>query len=80
MNIDGGAFALVFTVSVSATAVVVVLVSVALLEISTRYRSTHGHPGHTLLSSRLGNVVGAGCILAAVALVVFGLWQLVAGS
>ena len=79
MTIDWGAFALVFLVSVSATAVVVVLVSVALLEISARYRSTHGQPGHTLLSSREESVVAVMCIVVAVALVLFGLWQLVAG-
>jgi uncharacterized membrane protein len=67
-------------VSLSSAVVVVVLVAVALVEISRRYAPGAMHSGHVMLSSRLGGVVAGACLLAAAAIVLFGLWTLVSAS
>jgi uncharacterized membrane protein len=80
MKIEWGQFLTVFLVSLTGAVVVVGLVAVALLEISRRYTPTHTHSGHVMLSSRLGGVVAGACLVAAAAIVLFGLWTLVRAS
>jgi hypothetical protein len=65
-------------VSLVATLAVVTLVPLAVLGLSAR--SAASTPGRhtTTLSARSGTAVGATCLVLAAAIVLFGLWQIVA--
>lgn len=80
MKINWDALLAVFAVSLGATVGVVALVSVALVAMSAR--APHLVPvdaGHRPLSPRTGTAVAAVCLTIAAAIVLFGLWTLVAG-
>ncbi len=80
MKINWDALLAVFAVSLGATAGVVTLVAVALVGMSAR--APHLVPadaGHRPLPPRTGTAVAAVCLTLAVAIVLFGLWTLVAG-
>ena len=80
--IDWEALLTVLLVSIGATLAVVTLVAVAVRGLSAREA---GHaPAMTsarhvsTLSARSGSIVGATCLVLATAIVLFGLWEIVA--
>jgi hypothetical protein len=75
--IDWHALLGVFLVSLGSAILVVVLVSVALVEISAWREPEVTHIHHAIFRTRLGGVIAAACLLATVALVLFGLFQIV---
>lgn len=70
----------VFLVSLGSAILVVVLVSVALVEISARREPEVTHIHHAILRTRLGGVIAAACLTATVAIVLFGLFQIVSAG
>ena len=80
MNADWVKLLAVFLVSLGSAILVVVLVSAALVEISARREPEVTHLRHAIFRTRLGGVIGAACLTAAAALVLFGLYLLVSGS
>jgi hypothetical protein len=80
MKINWDGLLAVFAVSLGATAGVVTLVAVALVGMSAR--APHLVPvaaGRRPPSPRTGTAVAAVCLALAAAIVLFGLWTLVAG-
>jgi hypothetical protein len=67
----------VFLVSLGSAILVVVLVSVALVEISARREPEVTHIHHAIFRTRLGGVIGVACLIATVAIVLFGLFQII---
>jgi len=80
--INWGALLTVLLVSIGTTIAVVTLVSVAVRGLSAREAghaaaTTAEHHVNTL-SARSGSIVGATCLVVAAAIVLFGLWEIVA--
>lgn len=75
MDIDWGSLAVVGVVSLAAAVAVVVLVAFALVGLSARTAPAEG--GGTL-SPGAGTAVAALCLLATAAIVVYGLYMIVA--
>lgn len=80
MKINWDALLAVFTVSLGATVGVVALISVALVGLSARTPHVVPAGGHrqATLSPRTGTALAAVCLTAAAAIVLLGLWTLVA--
>jgi uncharacterized membrane protein len=76
--INWGALLAVQLVSLGATLAVVTLVAVAVLGLSARGAASTPGRHTTTFSARSGTAVGAICLALATAIVLFGLWQIVA--
>jgi hypothetical protein len=82
--IHWGSLLIVQLVSIGATLAVTTLVSVAVLGLSApeshHAAATPGRHAGTLahLPARSGRLLGATCLVLAAAIVVFGLWQIIA--
>lgn len=74
---DWQALLAVFLVSMGSAILIVVLVSVALVEISARHEPEVTHIRHAIFRTRLGAVIAVACLTATVALVLFGLFQII---
>jgi hypothetical protein len=77
MNIAWGSLGLVGAVSFAAAVGVVVLVSFALVGLSAREAPAEGEPASGM-SPAAGTAVAAVCLLAVAAIVVYGLYIIVA--
>ena len=86
MSIDWGALAIVAVVSLAIGVLVVVLVSLALVGLSARELDPTGGPAEetpvigrprSRLSSAMGTVMAAFCLLGAAAIVIYGFSLLV---
>ena len=81
VKIDWDALLAVFAVSLGATVAVVVLVTVAMVGMSARApHAVPAGPGHRSwsLSPRAGTALAAVCLTASAAIILLGLWTLVA--
>lgn len=78
MSIDWGSFVVVFVVSFGSAVAVVVLSTLALVGFSARADASKPDSRPALFSPSVGNVVGAVCSTAAAAIVLYGLWIIVA--
>jgi hypothetical protein len=70
----------VFLASLGSALLVVVLVSVALVEICARREPQVTHIHHAIFRTRLGGVIAAACLLSTVAIVLFGLFQIISAG
>ena len=77
MAIHWGSLLDVFAVSLISTLAVVVLVAVALIGLSARTPAI-APSGGCPLSRAAGTTLAVACLAAAVGIVVFGLWEIVA--
>jgi hypothetical protein len=80
--INWGSLLTVLLVSIGTTIAVVTLVSVAVRGLSARGAgqgaATTSERHVSTLSARSGSIVGATCLVLATAIVLFGLWEIVA--
>jgi len=77
MTIHWGSLFDVFAVSLLSTLAVVVLVALALIGLSARTPAVAAS-GNRTLSRAAGTTLAVVCLAAAVAIVLFGLWEIVA--
>jgi hypothetical protein len=80
MNIEWGSLLVVCAVSLAAGVAVVVLVSLALVGLSARVAQPVGGPAdgaRAPLSAGAGTAVAAACLLAAAAIVGYGLYVII---
>ena len=88
MTINWGSLGIVAVVSLAVGVLVVVLVSLALVGLSAREAATHGEPvsaddtpiigrGSSTMSPAAGTAVAGVCLIAAAAIVLYGLYLIV---
>lgn len=78
MSIDWGSFVVVFVVSFGSAVAVVVLLTLALVGFSARVAASRPDSRPAPFSPSAGTAVGAICVTAAAAIVLYGLWVIVA--
>lgn len=80
MSVNWGALLIVCVVALAVGVVIVSLVSFALVGLSARERAAVGgpHDGAPTLSAGAGTGIAAACLLAVAAIVIYGLYIIIA--